>query len=106
MRLFFFRLLQTLAKNFPSLKYGLPHRRLVGLVLPGDVIARTVVRGSANDRESGCEIYPVFKGNGFERDQSLVMIHSEHSIILSVLSRAKKTIRRKRPENQFAFVSQ
>ena len=56
---------------------------LVSLVFARNIVSCTMVGRRSDNIESGGEVYPILKGNGFEGYQSLVMIHCQDRIVFA-----------------------
>ena len=54
----------------------------------------TVVRRSAHDRETRCEVHTVLEGKSLERSESLVVIHSQYGIIFRIVCKSEESVRR------------
>ena len=66
----------------------------VGLTRSDNIIRRAVIHGSPNDRQSDRQVHAPTKRHGFERDQSLVVIHGHHDVIRSANGRPEQRIGR------------
>ncbi len=53
-----------------------------------------MVRRGTHKRQTGSEIYPAVHRHGFERSETLVVIHSQNSVKTGKLTRTEKSIAR------------
>ena len=79
--------------------YGIAHRTLIGHTLARNVVAHTVVGRSAHHREVGGYVHPIGSEH-LEWSKALVVVHSQHRIILAVATHSKEAIGRKGTKSQ------
>ena len=65
------------------------HREFVGNVFARDVVASAMSWRCAYEFEACCDIYAFFGCKSFEWCESLVVVHSKHSIVVLEFARAE-----------------
>src|SRR6266571_3298040 len=77
-----------------------PYRRqealLRGLPGPCQVIGGAVINRGADDRESEGDIDAVVKVQHLERDQPLIVVHGDHTVIATLLGKMEQGVGRQR----------
>ena len=94
----------TAANNVNTFKNGRHKGGMVGNIFSGNVKGGSVVGRSANKLQTRCIIDAFATGNGFKRDQTLVVVHGQYRIKLLVTAAGKKSIGTVRAKGQNTFV--
>jgi hypothetical protein len=69
----------------------------VGNALAGNLEGGSVIRARPHKRETQRHIHALMEGMQLQRNQTLIVIHAEHSIPITVRGVVEECVRRKRP---------
>ena len=82
----------AIANDVDSLVDGFAHREFVGDVFARDIVASAVGWRCAHEFETCSDVYAFLGSESLERSEALVVIHSEHGIVVLEFARTKESV--------------